>query len=335
MGVEASLTPLGGKNIGIMNSEDIMAITEENLKKMVASFSKRDQEIFRKMKKDAMKIKINPFEISEVKECRDMTMENYLQDASEAFIKEVVHVLLNFTFMHPIDLSRISALDGLFHLRIAMEYARPESKTFGKDEGIEIITSILEKKLRDEKVELNTSSQVKKIEDEDGKKLIHFEKNEKDFSEKVDKVLITVPATKVNEIDPELDAGVGIFYEKTEYFFVEGEKRTDKRIILGSPNDNPSNIRFFFDTYNEGQQIFPMNKEKDIDFSRLYESYEIISKSEKSHIFPTFAGGVRAPEIRTNKKNIYLAGDYFYFPIIETALRTTEKAVKVMTQNVN
>ena len=317
--IEDSLIPMG--DIGLLTKDGIVD-RSINLEK----FTKKDKEKYAEMKELAFSFDFDPFNPSkEILKLRNTSFADYLGDVSDYFIKEIIDPLLDFTFMNPIDLAKVSAEYGLFKFRLVTEFGKDESLTFSKDEGIKVVTNVLESKARSKGVEFHFSTEVTNVEN----KSVTYKKIDNENTEDFDVVIFAIPLSEVAEISG-LNVNEGIFYEPTKYYSLRGDKKTDKEIVVS--RDKSANSRIYFDVYHNEQQIFPINPNRPIDFDRFYNNYELLEETDEKNPFPVLKPRAEVPDLKQDE-GVYLCGDFYYYPYIETAVRTTKKVVNMISDS--
>ncbi len=317
LGLSSSLVNL--KKIGFLTDEGVQEFP--GFSKLIENLSAKDKETYRKLKKDASDNYFHPFNPSEdLLKFRKISSEEYLENPSDEFLKSVIYPILSFTFMNPIDLSRISAEYLLFKTRLFSELSRENSQTFSKDEGIKVVTNVLERKIRKAGVNINLSTRVTGL-DSKKRKTLHYESAGKKDSENFDVVVFATPLPIVEKMLSK-KIGEAVSYEKTEYFSLDGDFKSDKDIILS--DDKDSNIKVFFSVYHKEQQIFPERIGEEINFDLIYKDYTLFEKTEEKYPFPIIDKNAIIPNQKI-EEGIYLCGDYYHYPYIETAVVTAKR----------
>ncbi len=326
LNLEESLVPFGG--IGVLTPEGVVDFP--GFKASYDKFSPEDKKIYDEMEKEALAGGFDPFHPEErMLQLRNVSVEDHIKDCSEHFKESVIFPLISLTFMSPLDPSRISAEYLFFKFRLVSEFLKPEVEMFSKDEGLKVVTSVLERRLMEKGGEVSLFSTVKGVKEEEGKKVISFWKAGSEKKEEVDAVIFTTPLNRLREMDVDIDTGEGINYYETKYYSVKGEPITEKSTVLSETG----NIKVFYDVYEEEQQIFPHDPEKETDFSLLYkENPVVIDETRVKSPFTVMAPGTRAPNIR-QRKGVYICGDFYYYPYIENSLLTTEKAIEFLRED--
>ena len=317
--IEDSLIPMG--DIGLLTEDGVInrSVNPEKL-------TQKDREKYAEMKEFAFSFDFDPFNSDDdVSNLRNISFADYLGDVSDYFIKEIIDPLLDFTFMNPIDTTKVSAEYGLFKLRLVAEFGKDGSLTFSKDEGIKVVTNVLESKARREGVEFHFSTEVTNVEN----KSVTYEKVGDENAEDFDVVIFAIPLSEVTKISS-LEVDKGIFYESTKYYSLRGDKKTNKEIVVS--RDKTANSRIYFDVYHNEQQVFPVDPSKEVDFNRFYYDYELLEETNEKNPFPVLKPGAEAPDLKQSE-GIYLCGDFYYYPYIETAVRTAKKVVDMISSS--
>ncbi len=290
-------------------------------------FSDFDRSKYSKMEEEALKSHFDPFSPSgKLLALREISLADYLDGCSEEFINQVIHPLVSLTFMDPIDISKISAEYGLFKFRLISEFSRPNAKVFAKDEGIKVVTNVLERKARQKGVEFNLSSKVVTVEDG----VISYERAGKSGKKEVDLVVLAIPTGAIEKIIPHFSCNE-VFYESTKYYSLDGEYKPERDILFSRADEK--NMKVSFDVYHKEQQVFPNDMNKEVDFSALYKGEPmLLEETVEENPFPVIKPKANLPETMIGD-GIYICGDYFYYPYIETAIATTERVVNEIENN--
>lgn len=328
LGLKEAEVPFLPTMVGMLMGKDIVGF--EDFPKMVAGLPAQEQSYFQKMMGDVM---ANSFDIDNpgprLLELRKISFEEYLKDWPPHLKGMLIDPMMGFTFMEKLDLSKFSAEYGLFQMRFGMEMGSGQAHTF--EDNVKIITNVLEKRIRDAGSEVRLSSKVEKIEKSGNGFKITYEKERKKDIEEADKVVIATPLNVVAKIFPELNIGQGIFYEPTKCFLVKGRLKTERTAIMGVPGPaDVANIRLLFVASPDEHQVYPILNDKPIDFSALYEEYEILGERHMEAAFPILKPNGQAPDIKTNIDGAYLCGDYMYYPTLDCAIKTAENAARLI-----
>ena len=312
--------------MGMLLGGEILNV--EDLNKMVESLPQEEKGYFQKVMGEVMGSSFDIFEPSpRLLELRNISFEEYLKDCPLKLRKMFFEPMMGFTFMDELDITKFSAEYGLFQLRFGMEIMGGRAHTF--EENVKIVTNVLEKKIIDSGSEVKLSSEVKKIEKVEKGFKIHYEKFGEISSQQVDRVVITTPLFVSKRIFPLLKLEKGVFYEKTKCSFVRGILRTDKTVIMGMPQ-NEANIRMFFVAFSYEHQVYPMDKRKPIKFDILYDDYKVFREKELEAAFPILVPKGKAPDLKTNVEGVFLCGDFYYYPTLDTAVRTAERVADLI-----
>jgi len=293
----------------------------EELPKMMESFSDEEKSFYQKITGEAMKYSFDVADPSpELAELRKISFDQYLKDCPPKLKAMVIDPLLNFAF-EP-DFTKLSADYGLFHVRFAMEMGSGKAYTF--EENLKIVANVLEKKIMDSGSEVSLSSKVERVEKEEGGFKIYFRKRGEEKTEKVEKVVFATPLFETERIFPELKLPRGVEYRKSEVNLVRGKPKTERKVIMGIPAENEANIRLLFQAYPSEHQIYPVDLKKEIDPSALYEDWEIIEKRKLEAAYPILVPKGEVPSLKNEIEGVYLCGDFYYYPSLETAIASAE-----------
>lgn len=186
--------------------------------------------------------------------------------------------------------------------------------------GIDIVAKKMSDKLND-RIEFNSNvTNIKKI----GNKFnLTYTKLGKEYQENFDYIVITTPLTITKKIFSEIkidDMKYGIYHQ----IYVSGEPDTqlEKKITLMNDESGIIAIIKFGDIYC----IYSAVKNPDID--KYFKKYEILSYHQWQEGFPTIEPLQNIPNLKTEVSNLYLAGDFYYFPSMEVAVVTGKKVAE-------
>ncbi len=329
LGLEEMKIPLLPTALAMLMGTEFLKY--EDFPKMVASLPIADQEYFQKIMGEVM---ANSFDIENpsprLLELRKISFAEYLKDASGQFKGMIIDPMMDFMFMKDLDLSKISADYGLFHIRFGMEMGSDQAYTF--EENVKIVTNVLEKKIMDAGSQVYLSSPVQQVHPLDNGFEITFDQDGSLQVVQVDKVILSAPLPVIARIFPALNLSKDIFYEKTKCIFVDGKLKSERGIIMGVPANNIANLRFLFVAFPHEHQLYPMDIKKPINFDVLYDDYEILSEREIEAAYPLLAPGGKAPELATNIEGAFLCGDFYYYPTLDTSVRTAEKVAEMIVK---
>lgn len=327
LSLEEAEVPFLPNSIAMLAGKDFLGF--ENFPKMVESLPSEEKNYYQKIMQDAMMSSFDIEQPSErLKELRQISFAEYLKDCPPKLMGMVIEPMMGFTFMWPLDLSRFSADYGLFQIRFGAEMGGGRANTF--EENVKMLTNVLERKILDFGSRVCLSAEVKKVQKQGNGFEVYFEEESQEKTERVDKVIFATPLPITQEIMPELSLEKGIFYEKSKCIFVQGKLKTDRTVILGVPFQNVANLRCLFVAYPNEHQIYPMDIAKPVDFSVLYDDYKVLSEKEVEMPFPILAPGGKAPEVQTRIDGAFVCGDFYYYPTIDTSIRTAEKVAEMI-----
>lgn len=260
-----------------------------------------------------------------LKELRKISFAEYLKDFPKMAIQRFIMPMMVFTFKEKINLENFSAEYGLFQIRFGMEMAQDNVSTL--EEGVRILSDILEKESKERGAKIRLSTEVEKVEKTDKGFKIYFTRLGEKGTIEVENVLFAVPLNVIKEIFPEIEISDQIDYGSTKCLIGEGKLKTDKKMIMGTPA-NEQNLRFLFQGPYGTQYIYPYFEDKKVDLDAFYKDIEITQERTIENAFALLGPGADLPKVETNVKNAYLCSDYYYYPLIETSIVTAKKAVE-------
>lgn len=259
---------------------------------------------------------------------REISFAEYLKKYSSRLVKNMIKPMMAFSFEQNFEL--INADYGLSILRHANEFVSGKSYTF-EGANLMTLTNIIFAKLKNEGVPVLTGTEVKKVEKKDDKFLILSNDRKEEI---VDKIVFTLPLILIKDIFPELKISTNLTYKDTKCFFISGSLKKKKKFILGV-SENRFNLRGLFNVTDYEQQIFPIDMKKEIDFAAIYEDFKISGEKELKPAIAVLPPFPQVPEIEAKIKNVYLCGDFYFYPWSETSVVTAEKIVDLIKKDKN
>ncbi|MCD6270891.1 FAD-dependent oxidoreductase [bacterium] len=329
LGLEALKVPLSKTEQGFFTSDGQLLELRQFQMASMKQLGLKGAMYFMKLNRFVNRVRfdVNNFDPRLVK-IRNISFEEYLKDCPEIVRKIVVEPMMLFTF--GADLSQLSAEYGLTHIRLGNELGSGKAFTF-EENNIATVTNVLDAKLKEEGTQIFTSAEVKKINKQGDKFTIVYEK-EGEKTEEVDTVVLAVPLDEVKRIFPELNLESDVDYRDSKCIFVEGKLRwPGKKFIVGMPG-NPANLRALFNVVPYSQLVYPMDETKEVDLERLYEEYKIVDEEEIKPALPIIGPNTKVPELTTKMKGVYLCGDFYYYPWLETSVATAEKVADLISK---
>ncbi len=262
---------------------------------------------------------------------RKISFKEYLENECPGRISNFIKDLSSL-FIFENDLSKVSAEYGLCHLRWGNEIST--GKSFGFEENhLAMINNIIEEKIRGKGGEILTSCTVSSISKEGEKFNVSYETKERHENIEAHRLIMATPLYVSEKLFPEMNIESGVKYAKSNCLFVEGElKWPERKFIIGIPN-NPANLRALFNVSSYIQVIHPENENKSVDLDKFYNRYKILEEKEISPAFAIMGPGCRIPEIKSSVNNAYLCGDFYYYPTLEAAVFSGEKAAKYVIES--
>lgn len=261
---------------------------------------------------------------------RNISFVDYLNKYPEKVRKFVADFSKLFIFED--DLQKVSAEYGLCHLRWGNELST--NKAFGFEENnLMTLTNVLYKKIIDMGGQVLTSVKVTSVKKEGEQfKVIYgkeFYEEEGEKEERVEEIVFATPLDITQEIFPELNfENTGIFYKGTKCFFVEGKNRQSELKFIVGLQGNPANLRALFNIFTPNL-VYPIDEEKPIDLEKFYTEYKIIQEKELMPAFPIHSPNVQLPQLKTDIPGVYICGDFYHYPTIESAIVSAEEVANL------
>ncbi len=249
-------------------------------------------------------------------------LEKECSNRISSFVKDLASL-----FLFEDDLSNISAEYGLCHLRWGNELAT--GKAFGFEENnLMTVINIMAEKIKKESGEILNSAEVVSVKKQNEKFVVSYKVKGENKELEVDKVIAATPLNISQQIFPELEITHDVVYATSKCFFVEGEmKWPERKFVIGLPG-NSANLRAIFNVFPYMQMIYPRDNNQPVNLNAFYNNYKIIDEEEMSPAFSVFPPNCRIPEINTSLEGIYLCGDFYRYPTLESAVVSGEEAAK-------
>lgn len=322
--IEPILVPLSSDFFGMYIKGKVLPLSE--FSNLLELFPREQQEKINNLFAEAMQSHFDVQNPSDNLLClRHISFAEYLKEKGFSFqtIKMLIEPLLTFTFLETIDLKKISAEYGLFHIRFGLEIGQKDIFTL---EEIKIVADVLREKINRAGIEVFTDTKVQRIEREkEGFRIFTQQwKEEKEF--KGEKILLALPPPCAKKILPDLQIPEGLSFASTKVFLVKGKLKFPQKYILGVP-ENESNLRFLFEGPYNLFYLYPYFQRLPIEFSKFFENFSIQEETELPCAFPIIAPGTSLKIGKTNIDNIFLTGDYYYYPMLETCIVGAKKVI--------
>ncbi len=319
-GADSSFTP---DLMGIVHGKDVFGC---DIPGMLANLPPKEGEYMQKIMGEAMQSTFDPFNPSEnLLRLREISFEDYLKDCPPALIEKMIKPMLVFTFLEDIDISKLSAEYCLFRIRFESEVINEKARTL--EEG-SVLSSLIEREASSSGMEACCFTEVEKVEKTECGFRVYY--NHLGSRGEVDtkKVISSIPLNTAERVIPGLDIGKGVFYSSTKCIFLSGETKNDYRIYIGFPN-NEANLRVLYLGEYEQHFLYPFYGEQPVDFSMIYNDYRVEREEWVREAFPSFSPGAKVPGVKTSIDGLYLCGDFFYYPSVETSIHAGEEAARI------
>lgn len=259
------------------------------------------------LKKDIRDIRFdreNPDD--KAQELAEISAREWMDSYPENVRENILYPVMRTLFVN--DLSKISAESAAHHLKDFYEAMSDTLKTVsgGPTEIAGTITEEID-------VEVNISTKVVNVEDKGENVLLETE----EVSTKYDRVIVATTLDAAGEI---LDTDFGLDYNLVEAITVDGELKGDYINIIGASTE--SNLKALLAPSKE-HLVFPEEIGEDPEFDDLYERYTILGR-EDIISSPLIPPGYDLPDLQ-HSENVYLAGDFYRYSGMETAVHTGRK----------
>lgn len=320
--------PLATNELGFLSADGL--IKAEELPEMLKSFPKKEVAAFQEMVGFALSLSFSPRNFSpELKELRKKSFDSYLGKKFSEKMKNLCIAPMNL-FGLAEDLKNISADYGLFNIRFCSEILAGKSYTFEGNNVLALI-GVLEKKIKEISPEvLFTWTEVKKIKKAKKGFEIYFEREAKEEVMLVDKVVLTLPLSLIREIFPDLKLKGKFKYNDTKCILTRGKLRYGRKAYVGIKTGNKANILFYSGIIPEEHHIYPFDSKKKVDLESIYEEYEILGEKDLKPALLFLPPGAVVPELKTEIEGVYLCGDFYFYPSMETAVTTAEMVAEMI-----
>ena len=317
LGLEILKTPLSPTLMGALAGNRV--IGTEEFKKTLESLTKEEISYYQELTNFIFSLSFDLRNPSpKLKELRKISFAEYIKGCPERIKKLCIDPRMNFTF-EP-DYKKIAADFALFTLRHEANLLLGKAYIF--EEGLLPLTNVLTKKIKDLKGQILISTEVKKVEKKAGGFEVYYVKNGDEKKELVDQVVFATPLFITQELFPQLNLKTNIEYKEIKCIFVEGRLKYGQKLITGLKEMDRSNILGFSAIFPYGQIVIPFDNKKAVDFKTLYKKYRVILEKKLKAGWPVIPPNSEVPELKTKTEGIFLCGDFYFYPSIETAVTT-------------
>ncbi|MHA2281705.1 MAG: FAD-dependent oxidoreductase [Promethearchaeota archaeon] len=210
------------------------------------------------------------------------------------------------------DSSKVSAAHGIF---LGLELMKPPTVLEG---GLGKLIECLELKIR-KNVEILTSSRVERIEPHNLKFIVTYNQKGTNRNKELDIIVSSIPIPEAKELFPEL-LNLDMEYASITQLTVEGQKHSvfqKAHIIV--PNIYNNSILFCVGK-REVSSVF--TEDENYDLNVIFRKHQVIKKVIHKYAHPIIQPNQTIPCLFCDTRNIYLCGDYYYYPSLETAVVT-------------
>ncbi|MFB6180959.1 MAG: FAD-dependent oxidoreductase [Candidatus Nanohalobium sp.] len=258
---------------------------------------------------------------NEASRLHDMPSDEWINQFPENTQENVIYPTLQTMYLN--DFSEVSAECVAHHIK---EFVESASGQFKEVAGgpVEVTRSIKEK--CDASIEMN--AEIKNVDEHSEGLDLVYEKNGEERTEGFDFVLLATPTPSIEDI---VGISFEIEYEPTEAVTIDGETRKEFVNLIGADKD--TNIRSVFSP--EGECFaYPKKKGEEMDLSQVFkEGYEVLG-TEETLAHPKIPPGAEIPELQQTDR-IFIAGDFYRFSGLNTAVYTGEKAADLIEKQYN
>ncbi len=243
----------------------------------------------------------------EAERLHGLTAEEWIEEYPESVQEKVLYPALQTLYVE--DLDNLNAEVAAQHVK---DFMKSASGKFREVSGgpLQVTRSIREKT----EAEFEVNTEVKNVnETEEG---VELETGEGE--ESFDQVILAVPLNRSGEI---LDEEFGISYSFTRAVTVDGEPREEFVNLIGADRDD--NIRAVLSPGNEFF-AYPEDSAEEMDLEKIFDEHEVLGE-EKTLTHPLLEPGKDIPDQEYSER-IILAGDFYRFSGLETAVYTGRRA---------
>lgn len=227
------------------------------------------------------------------------------------------------------DLSEMSADYGLHLVRMGNEVMSGEAICF-EELNLSTLTNVLVSEVNKNGGEIDYGTEVTSVEKEREEFKVSYKALKGEGEEKVDVVIFALSLFHVESLMPQLKLENNIEYPKNKIIVSSGKLRyPDQKLIMGLPG-NPHNLRLFLNFMPTEQYFLPWDMNKGVDLDLLYKSHKLVLEREV-YPLPVMPPSPKVPNLKTEIDNVYLAGDFYYYPY-DTAALTDEKVAKMIKE---
>jgi len=272
-----------------------------------------------------------------VEKLHEISMDDWMNNYSDTMRDTLLIPMLQIRF--ETDYKKMSAKDGVHQLQKSLNIARKGGYIVGG--GPFAITQDIVKYLRGSNNEIEFLTEVTGIEESsDGFDVVcrkfeepglgEREKKEvwgrilkmvRSTSEKFKYVVLALQLPASSNI---LGKKFGIPYHGTKSIYTKGELKKDWEFVTGP--DYESNFRAMFTLLTrEEQSIYPIRKSSDVlNMETLFRNgkFNIHNVEDVPMAMPRIMPGSKIPSLKYEMENVFLCGDFYHYPCMETAVTT-------------
>jgi len=168
-------------------------------------------------------------------------------------------------------------------------------------------------------------SEVKKVEKTENGFEVVYERAEEpggkkeELSEKFSHVVLAVQLPVSSKL---LGKNFKVPYIRSKSIYTKGELKGNWEIVIGP--DYESNFRSLFTLVGGEQYIYPIDPKLDVKGAEVMfkeGGYEVLGVEDIPSAMPRILPKSKIPSLE-HKKNIFLCGDFYHYPCLETAVKT-------------
>jgi len=264
----------------------------------------------------------NPDEESEeVKKLREMSMQEWIEPYPPPLKMMLFDPILRLVFES--DYKKFSAAQGVNELKRFMEGMAMGDLCL-LEEGPFAITREVSRKLRERNQDILFSAEIIAVEESKNGFEVTYKEGGEEKTESAEYVVLAIP---LNVTDKILDLSFDVDYSTTECIILKGELKYDYQALIGADPGSPLRVLFI---PGREHYAYPMEVGQEIDLSQFYEKWTILGRKKLDSAMPLIPPGASTPSIKTEMENLYLCGDFYSWPCLDTAIFTGRKVAELI-----
>ena len=287
---------------------------------MGAMFTKTDLKELKRLQDYLDSLELPYGDNEESKRLHGMSMQEWMNDYPTT--KNLMLVpMLQVTF--ETDFKKMSAKCGIHHIQKFFRVIWDGGYIIKG--GPFAITQEIIKSLRESGNDIEFLSEVKRVEAAEGGFEIIYERSDdpggkkEELSEKFSHVVLAVQLPVSSKL---LGKDFGVPYIRSKSIYSKGELKGNWEIVIGPELE--SNFRALFTLTGGEQYIYPIDPKLEVKgVEPMFEDggYEVLGVEDIPSAMPRILPNSKIPSLE-HKKNIFLCGDFYHYPCLETAVKT-------------